>query len=274
MDHQQHHDREGDEEHGNNCGVHFWGDTDTEDEDDGLSCGLPEVDDWPNDHYTPCQEARLSNTITHAMRFIMVKDDNELCAIEDDTQERRRRRTVLNLAEVNRVADLCNEIKRHGKAIRLERTLHEELFSKVELRKGTGRGNYAYIRDKAEHVRKAREIFTSNSFEDIRWRQKFCDAKELASFTRSRGIRTLTTPPPPPTPPAPELPKDQTANTSSGSGTSFTILGSWAEDQNNEEARRDTPRPINIVAPTPRADAATQNDSQTGSDNAATFLIL
>ena len=37
------------------------------------------------------------------MRFIMVKDDNELCAIEDDTQERRRRRTVLNLAEVNRV---------------------------------------------------------------------------------------------------------------------------------------------------------------------------
>ena len=138
------------------------------------------------DSYTPCQEARLSNTITHAMRFIMVKDDNELCAIEDNTQERRRHRTVLNLAEANRVADLCNEIKGHAKAIRNERTLHEELFSEVELRKDTGRGNYPNIRDKAGHIRKAREIFSSNNFEDIRWRQKFCDAKDLSDFTRSR----------------------------------------------------------------------------------------
>ena len=144
----------------------------------------------------------------------------------------------------------------------------------MELRKGTGRGNYPYIRDKAGHVRKAREIFTSNSFEDIRWRQKFCDAKELASFTRSRGIRTLTTPPPPPTPPAPELPKDQAANTSSDSGTSFTILGSWAEEQHNEEARREPQRPINIVAPTPRPDVAAQNDRQEESDDASPFIIM
>ena len=78
---QQHHDGESAEEHNDNAGVHFWGDTESEDEEDGFSCGLPEIDDWPNDHYTPCQEARLSNTITHAMRFIMVKDDNNLCDI-------------------------------------------------------------------------------------------------------------------------------------------------------------------------------------------------
>ena len=90
----------------------------------------------------------------------MVKDDNDLCTIEDDTQERRRRRTVLDLAEANRVADLCNEIRRHAKAIRQERKLHEELFSEVELRKDTGRGNYPNIRDKAGHIRKSREIFS------------------------------------------------------------------------------------------------------------------
>ena len=94
----------------------------------------------------------------------MVKDDNDLCAIEDDTQERRRRRTVLDLAEANRVADLCNEIRRHAKAIRQERKLHEELFSEVELRRDTGRGNYPNIRHKAGHIRKSREIFNSNNY--------------------------------------------------------------------------------------------------------------
>ena len=86
-DHPQHHDGQGTEEHNNNAGVHFWGDTESEseDEDDGFSCGLPEIDDWPNEHYTPCQEERLSNTVIHAMRFIMVKDDNDLCPIEEDT---------------------------------------------------------------------------------------------------------------------------------------------------------------------------------------------
>ena len=89
-DHQQHPHGEGAEKHGNNSGEHFWGDTD--DEDDGLSTGLPEVDDWPNDQYTPCQEARLSNTVMHTMRFIMVKDDNNLTPLEENSQERSRRR--------------------------------------------------------------------------------------------------------------------------------------------------------------------------------------
>ena len=84
------------------------------------------------------------------------------------TPIRRRRRTVLDLAEANRVADLCNEIKRHAKAIRQERKLHEEIFSEVELRRDTGRRNYPNIRDKVGHIRKAREIFNSNNFEDIR----------------------------------------------------------------------------------------------------------
>ena len=141
----------------------------------------------------------------------------------------------------------------------------KELFSEVELRRGTGRGNYPYIRDKAEHVRKAREIFHSNSFEDIRWRQKFCNTKELASFTRRRGIRTLTTPPPTPTPPAPEQPKEKTANMSSDSDTSFSILGSWAKELDAEAALGDIPRPTNVVAP---------NNSQTGNDDQATFIIL
>ena len=172
QDHQQHHDGQEHDQHNDNAGVHFWGDTESEDEDDGFSCGLPEIDDWPNEHYTPCQEERLSNTMTHAMRFIMVKDDNALCHIEDDTQERRRQRTVLDLAETNRVADLCNEIRRHAKAIRQERKLHEEIFSEVELRKDTGRGNYPDIKEKVKHIRKSREIFNSNNYEDIRWRQK------------------------------------------------------------------------------------------------------
>ena len=116
----------------------------------------------------------------------------------------------------------------------------------MELRQDTGRGNYPNIRDKARHIRNAREIFNSNNFEDIRWRQKFCDAKDLSDFTRSRGIRTLTTPQPPPTP---EPPKDQAANTSSDSGTSFTVLGSWAEE--HDETRQ---RPTNVVAPTRRPD--------------------
>ena len=76
----------------------------------------------------------------------MVKDDNNLCDIEDDTQERRRRRTVLDLAEANMVADLCNEIKRHARAIRQERKLREELFSEVELRRDRER-----IRSEMEH---------------------------------------------------------------------------------------------------------------------------
>ena len=141
---------------------------------------------------------------------------------------------IRDRAETNRVADLCNEIRRHAKAIRQERKLHEEIFSEVELRKGTGRGNYPNIRDKAGHIRKSREIFGSNNCEDIRWRQKFCNAKDLSDFTRSRGPRTLTTPPPPQTP---EPEKTTAANNSSDSGTSFTVLGSWNEDQHNDEAR-------------------------------------
>ena len=86
------------------------------------STGLPEVNDWPNDDYSPDQEDWLSNTILHAMRFIMVTDSNTLPAIEEDCQERARHRMVLNLAESNRVADLCNEIRKHAQAIRQERT--------------------------------------------------------------------------------------------------------------------------------------------------------
>ena len=251
QNHQQHNDGQDDEEPNHNAGVHFWGDTESESEaeDDGFSCGLPEIDDWPNDHYTPCQEERLSNTVLHAMRFIMVKDDNNLDEIEEDTQERRRRRTVLDLAEANRVADLCNEIRRHAQAIRQERKLHEEIFSEVELRKETGRGNYPNIRDKAGHIRKSREIFNSNNFEDIRWRQKFCNAKDLSDFTRSRGTRTLTTPPPPQSP----GPEENAAAHSSDSGTSFTVLESW-----NEEPKR----PVNAVAPIQRQEDAGDKDEQ------------
>ena len=180
------------------------------------------------------------------MRFIMVKDDNNLCDIEEDTQERRRRRTVLDLAETNRVADLCNEIRRHAKAVRQERKLHEEIFSEVELRKDTGRGNYPDIKEKAKHIRKSREIFGSNNYEDIRWRQKFCNAKDLSDFTRSRGTLTLTTPPPPA---SPEPEKATAANTSSDSGTSFTVITSWAEDQREEEEDWEPQIPVNIVRP-------------------------
>ena len=235
------------------------------------SCGLPEIDDWPNEHYTPCQEERLSNTVLHAMRFIMVKDDNDLCPIEEDTQERRRRRTVLDLAETNRVADLCNEIRRHAKAIRQERKLHEEIFSEVELRKDTGRGNYPDIREKAGHIRKSREIFDSNNFEDIRWRQTFCNAKDLSDFTRSRGTRILTTPPPPETP---EPPKTQGANTSSDSGASFTVLGAWSEEPHDDEANWEPQRPTNVVRPTQRLGTDTQETRQEDSDEEPRPIII
>ena len=187
------------------------------------------------------------------------------------TPKRGDRRTVLDLAEANRVADLCNEIRRHAKAIRQERKLHEELFSEVKLRRDTGRGNYPNIRDKAGHIRKSREIFNSNNYEDIRWRQKFCNAKDLSDFTRSRGTRTLTTPPPPPTP---EPPKGHTANTSSDSGASFTVLGSWAEEQQTEEARWEPQRPIHVVAPTPRPDIADNNTRQEDSDDTSPPIIM
>ena len=252
---QQHHDRQ-DAEPNNNAGVHFWGDTESESEDeaenDGFSCGLPEIDDWPNEHYTPCQEERLSNTITHAMRFIMTKDDNDLCEIEEDTLERRRRRTVLDLAESNRVADLCNEIRRHAKAIRQERKLHEEIFTEVDIRQDTGRGTYPDIREKSRHIRKSREIFTSNNYEDIRWRQKFCNAKDLSDFTRSRGTRVLTTPPPPD---SPEPEKTNAANTSSDSGASFTVIASWNDPQQKDWEPQ---IPVHVVRPMP---ASRQEDS-------------
>ena len=177
------------------------------------------------------------------MRFIMVKDENDLCQIEEDTQERRRRRTVLDLAETNRVADLCNEIRRHAKAIRQERKLHEEIFTEVDLRQDTGRGNYPDIKEKSRHIRKSREIFGSNNYEDIRWRQKFCNAKDLSDFTRSRGTRTLTTPPPPD---SPEPEKTNAASNSSDSGASFTVLASWNEDQPNDWEPQ---IPVNVVRP-------------------------
>ena len=101
-------------------------------------------------------------------------------------------------------------------------------------------------REKAKHIRKSREIFGSNNYEDIRWRQKFCNAKDLSDFTRSRGTLTLTTPPPPE---IPETEKAATANTSSDSGTSFTVITSWAEDQREEEEDWEPQIPVNIVRP-------------------------
>ena len=148
------------------------------------------------------------------------------------------------------------------------RDSHEEIFSEVELRKDTGRGNYPNIRDKAGHIRKAREIFNSNNFEDIRWRQKFCNAKDLSDFTRSRGTRILTTPPPPPTP---EPAKDPAANASSDSGTSFTILGSWSIEQ--DEPRQ---RPTNVVAPTRRPETTNQprQEEEEENNNEDPLLII
>ena len=156
------------------------------------------------------------------------------------------------------MADLCNEIRRHAKAIRQERKLHEEIFSEVELRKDMGRGNYPNIRDKAGHIRKSREIFNSNNFEDIRWRQKFCNAKDLSDFTRSRGTRTLTTPPPPQTPD----PEANEAVHSSDSGTSFTVLDSWNEEQREDETAWQPQRPVNIVAPIQRQEDGGDKDRQ------------
>ena len=140
----------------------------------------------------------------------------------------------------------------------------------MELRKGTGRGNYPNIKDKAGHIRKSREIFGSNNYEDIRWRQKFCNAKDLSDFTRSRGTRTLTTPPPPQTP---EPEKIQAANTSSDSGTSFTVLGSWNEDQHDDGARWEPQRPINVVAPSQRQDVAAEETRQEDSDDTAPIIL-
>ena len=108
----------------------------------------------------------------HAMRFIKVKDDNNLTPLEEDSQERSRRRMTLNLAESNRVADLCNEIRRHAAAIRQERTRHEKIISEETSRRQTGRRDYLEARAKADNIRKARDIFHSNSYEDIKWRQK------------------------------------------------------------------------------------------------------
>ena len=116
----------------------------------------------------------------------------------------------------------------------------------MELRQDTGRGNYPDIKEKARHIRKSREIFGSNNYEDIRWRQKFCNAKDLSDFTRSRGTLTLTTPPPPE---SPEPEKTNTANTSSDSGTSFTVLTSWNEDQRDNEVNWEPQIPVHIVRP-------------------------
>ena len=92
---------------------------------------------------------------------------------------------------------------------------------------------------------------------------------EMCIRDRSRGTRTLTTPPPPQTP---EPPKEQTANTSSDSGASFTVLGSWNEDQHDNEARWEPQRPVNVVAPSQRQDAALEA-RQEDSDGTAPIIL-
>ena len=121
------------------------------------------------------------------MKFIMVSDTNTLPPLEEDCQERARRRMVLNFAESNRVADLCNEIRKHAQAIRQERTRNEKIISEEQYRRRIGRQDYPQAKARVDNIRKAREIFDSNSYEDIKWRQKFCDAKEVADVTRRWG---------------------------------------------------------------------------------------
>ena len=48
-----------------------------------------------------------------------------------------------------------------------------DTFSEETYRRQTGRQDYPEARARADNIRKAREIFNSNSFEDIKWRQKF-----------------------------------------------------------------------------------------------------
>ena len=128
------------------------------------------------------------------MRFIMVTDTNDLAPIEEDCQERARRWMVQNVAESNRVGDLCNGICKHAQAIRQERTGEMKIMAEEQYRRRIGTADYQQAKEKADTIRKAREIFHTNTFEDIKWRGKFCTAKYVSAVTRQMGISTSITP--------------------------------------------------------------------------------